>query len=120
MASFISLPSIFLPRYSGVRPTMRPAMKTDINANMRMPKRPAPTPPKTTSPSSMLTSGTMPPIGLKLSCIELTAPHDVPVVTVAKSAELATPKRVSLPSMLPCPWSTENADMAALGRDSEA
>ena len=28
MASFISRASIFLPRYSGVRPTIRPAMKT--------------------------------------------------------------------------------------------
>ena len=28
IASFISRPSIFLPRYSGVRPTISPAMKT--------------------------------------------------------------------------------------------
>ncbi len=49
----------------------------------------------------MFVSGTRPPIGVKLSCIELTAPHDVSVVTVANSAELATPKRTSLPSMLP-------------------
>ena len=28
MASFISRPSTFFPRYSGVRPTIRPAMKT--------------------------------------------------------------------------------------------
>ena len=35
------------------------------------------------------------------SCIELTAPHDVSVVTVAKSAEAETPKRHSFPSMLP-------------------
>ena len=28
MASFISRPSTFLPRYSGVRPTIRPARKT--------------------------------------------------------------------------------------------
>ena len=101
MASFISRDSIFLPRYSGVRPTISPAMKTDMRTNIRIPKSPAPTPPNTTSPSSMLTSGTMPPKGLKLSCIELTAPHDVPVVTVANKAELATPKRVSLPSRLP-------------------
>ena len=49
----------------------------------------------------MLTSGTSPPSGVKLSCIELTAPHEASVVTVAKSAELAMPKRTSLPSMLP-------------------
>ena len=29
-ASFISVGPIFLPRYSGVRPTMRPAMKTEM------------------------------------------------------------------------------------------
>ena len=29
IASFTSRASIFLPRYSGVRPTIRPAMKTD-------------------------------------------------------------------------------------------
>ncbi len=34
----------------------------------------------------------------------LTAPVDVAVVTVANSAELTTPKRVSLPSMLPPDW----------------
>ena len=58
-------------------------------------------PPKTTSPSWMLASGTRPPSGVKLSCIALTAPHEASVVTVAYSAEAATPKRASLPSMLP-------------------
>ena len=62
---------------------------------------PAPTPPKITSPSMMLTSGTMPPSGVNESCILLTAPQLASVVTVAKSAELAMPKRASLPSMLP-------------------
>src|SRR6185369_16190745 len=64
-----------------------------------MPYIPAPTPPKITSLSMMLASGTIPPMGVKLSCIELTAPHDASVVTVAKSALLAMPKRTSLPSM---------------------
>jgi hypothetical protein len=36
-AIFISKASIFLPRYSGVRPTMRPAMNTAMIANMSMP-----------------------------------------------------------------------------------
>ena len=49
----------------------------------------------------MLTIGTRPPSGVKLSCMELTAPQEAWVVTVAKSAEAATPKRVSLPSRLP-------------------
>ena len=34
---FISYASIFLPRYSGVRPTMSPATKTAMIANMSMP-----------------------------------------------------------------------------------
>ena len=33
--------------------------------------------------------------------MEFTAPHEVPVVIVAKSAEAPMPKRASLPSMLP-------------------
>ena len=33
-----------------------------------------------TSPSRMLTSGTIPPSGVKLSCMELTAPHEASVV----------------------------------------
>ena len=66
-----------------------------------MPYRPAPTPPNTISPSWMLNNGTKPPIGVKESCMELTAPQEASVVTVAKSAELAMPKRVSLPSMFP-------------------
>ena len=49
----------------------------------------------------MLTSGTRPPSGMKLSCMALTAPQEAAVVTTAKSAESAGPKRTSLPSMLP-------------------
>ena len=49
----------------------------------------------------MLNSGTRPPIGVKLSCMLLTAPQLASVVNVANRAELAIPKRVSLPSMLP-------------------
>ena len=36
-ANFISRPPSFLPRYSGVRPTIRPATKTAMIARMRMP-----------------------------------------------------------------------------------
>ena len=52
-----------------------------------MPYRPAPTPPKTISPSCMLISGTMPASGMKLSCKALTAPQEVAVVTTAQSTE---------------------------------
>ena len=34
---FTSYDSIFLPRYSGVRPTIKPAIKTDITTKMSMP-----------------------------------------------------------------------------------
>ena len=36
----------------------------------------------------------------------MTAPVDVPVVEAAKSADVAAPKRTSLPSMLTAPAST--------------
>ncbi len=49
----------------------------------------------------MLISGIMPPSGMKLSCMALTAPHEAAVVITANSAERAMPKRTSLPSMLP-------------------
>ena len=73
-------------------------MKTERITNTSMPYIPAPTPPKITSLSMRLIIGTMPPSGVKESCIELTAPQLVSVVTVAKSAEFATPNRTSLPS----------------------
>ena len=69
IAIFISKASTFLPRYSGVRPTIRPAMNTARIAPMTsIPYRPAPIPPGVISPSSMLNSGTRPAIGWKLSC----------------------------------------------------
>src|SRR5262249_40284314 len=37
IAIFTSLDSIFLPMYSGVRPTIRPAMKTATTAYSKMP-----------------------------------------------------------------------------------
>ena len=61
IAILISYASTFLPRYSGVRPTIRPAMKTARMAPMTsMPYMPAPMPPGVISPSSMLNSGTRP------------------------------------------------------------
>ena len=45
--------------------------------------------------------GIRPPSGVKESCIELTLPLEAAVVALAQMAELAMPKRVSLPSMLP-------------------
>ena len=84
-----------------MRPTMSPAMNTERMAMISRPFRPTPTPPGLTSPSIMWLSGTAPPIGVKLSCIELTDPFDVPVVEAAQRPEAAGPNRTSLPSMFP-------------------
>src|ERR1035441_8783997 len=64
--------------------------------------------------------GMRPPSGVNESCIEFTAPQEVVVVTAANNAELTTPKRVSLPSMLPpdcvadAVWSTPSLASAGL------
>ena len=63
-ASFTSLDWIFLPRYSGVRPTIRPPMNTVTMANSKMVYRPLPTPPGETSPSIIPVSTANPPIGV--------------------------------------------------------
>ena len=68
MAILTSFASIFLPTYSGVRPTIRPATKIAMMTNSSMPYRPAPTPPTMISPSCMLISGIMPPSAVKESC----------------------------------------------------
>ncbi len=97
----ISVRPIVLPSSSGVRPTISPAMNTARTTYTSMLYIPVPTPPGETSPSIMFDSGTAPPRALKLSCIELTAPVDVPVVAPAKIEDQAMPKRCSLPSMHP-------------------
>ena len=66
-----------------------------------MPYMPEPTPPYTTSPSSISHIGIMPPSGVNESCMAFTAPVEVAVVEVAHRAELAIPNRTSLPSILP-------------------
>src|SRR5271156_4957641 len=76
-------------------------MKTESMTNTSMPYMPAPTPPKITSLSMRLIMGTIPPSGVNESCMEFTAPQLVSVVTVANSAEFATPNRTSFPSRLP-------------------
>ena len=106
--SFISGAWIFLPRYSGVRPTISPAMKTANNAMISMPPRPTPTPPGDTSPSIMWSIGESPPRGVYESCMLFTAPVDVPVVAAANKPLAAGPKRISLPSMLPPDCATDS------------
>ena len=72
-------------------------------ANISMPYRPEPTPPKITSPVCMLAIGTRPPMPVSDSMAPLTAPHEATVVITVNSAVEARPKRCSLPSMLK-PW----------------
>ena len=78
MAIFISKDSTFLPRYSGVRPTIKPGDEHRRAPNTSIPYSPAPTPPGVISPSRMWNIGTSPLIGCRLSCMALTAPVLVP------------------------------------------
>src|SRR5262245_42696661 len=98
-ANFISLAPIFLPRYSGVRPTISPATKTVSTARTRMPYRPEPVPPGATSPSIMLNIVMPPPSAVYESWNESTDPVLVSVVDEANVAELNTPNRDSVPSV---------------------
>ena len=101
----ISRAVIFLRRYSGVRPTIRPATNTVMIARTNMPYRPEPTPPGATSPRPMLNMSRPPPTPVYEEWNELTAPVEVPVVETAKRAEAHSPKRVSLPSIAaPAAW----------------
>ena len=61
---------------------------------------PTPSPPKTAF-NIINTIGTMPPSGVRLSCILLTVPVVKAVVMVVNKADKPIPKRVSLPSILP-------------------
>src|SRR5262249_8794433 len=120
-AYFISVGLIFLPMYSGVRPTIRPPMNTVMTARMRMPYRPAPTPPGTTSPIIMLNSATPPPNGVYESWNEFTAPVEVTVVDAANSDDPGMPKTTFLPSIAapaacaatPDPWCSKKLTSAA-------
>src|SRR6266704_5595836 len=84
-AYFISAGRIFLPMYSGVRPTISPATNTVTMARIRMPYSPAPTPPGATSPSAMSNSAMPPPNGGNESWKEFTDPVEVTVVDDANS-----------------------------------
>src|SRR5215472_7670089 len=101
-AYFISVGLIFLPMYSGVRPTIRPPTKTVTMASTRMPYIPAPTPPGAISPSAMSNSATPPPNGVSESWKQFTAPVDVTVVDAANIEQAGRPNLVSTPSNAPC------------------
>ena len=101
-AYFISMGRIFLPMYSGVRPTIRPATNTVTMARIKMPYMPAPMPPGATSPSAMSNSVMAPPNGVSESWKQFTAPVDVVVVEAANNEQPGVPNLVSTPSMAPC------------------
>ena len=98
-AYFISVGRIFLPMYSGVRPTISPATNTVTMARTRMPYMPAPIPPGATSPSAMSNSAMPPPNGVSESWKQLTEPVDVTVVDAANTEQPGVPVRTSTPSI---------------------
>src|SRR5215467_4843295 len=98
-AYFISVGRIFLPRYSGVRPTISPATNTVTTARMRMPYMPAPMPPGAISPSAMLKIVIPPPNGVSESWKQFTEPVEVSVVDAANTEQAGVPNLVSTPSM---------------------
>ena len=91
--------SSFLPRYSGVRPIISPAMNTVISTWNNMQYMPQPMPPKSISPIRMFHIGIRPASGIQLSCIELTEPLSIAVQETPHSTLFITPMRCSLPSM---------------------
>src|SRR5215470_13840245 len=101
-AYFISVGRIFLPMYSGVRPTISPATNTVTMARIKMPYMPAPMPPGTISPSAMSNSAIPPPNGVSESWKQLTAPVEVTVVEAANTEQPGVPNLVSTPSYAPC------------------
>src|SRR5579862_7793506 len=101
-AYFISAGRIFLPMYSGVRPTISPATNTVTMASTRMPYMPAPIPPGAISPSAMSNSAIPPPNGVSESWKQFTAPVEVTVVDDANSEQPGGPNLVSTPSYAPC------------------
>ena len=117
IASFTSFDSTFLPRYSGVRPTISPARKTATMTYTSMFSNPAPIPLKTTL-SIIIAIGTSPAIGLRLSCMLLTEPLDVAVVIAAQVAEATGPNRTSVPSMFGPAATFLSPSVAALGSTS--
>ena len=97
-AYFISMGRIFLPMYSGVRPTISPATNTVTMARTRMPYMPAPMPPGAISPSAMSNRVMPPPNGVSESWKQFTAPVEVSVVDAAKTEQAGVPNRTSVPS----------------------
>ena len=101
-AYFISVGRIFLPMYSGVRPTISPATNTVTMARIKMPYIPAPIPPGAISPRAMSSRAMPPPNGVRESWKQFTAPVEVTVVDAANNEHPGGPNLVSTPSYAPC------------------
>src|SRR5450755_826183 len=102
-ASLTSRAPSFLPRYSGVRPTISPAMNTASTTSSSIPNRPEPGPPKITSPVMMFDIATALPSPVNASTPLFTAPSPLAVPAATNSADPAVPKRCSLSCRLaPC------------------
>src|ERR1700739_3039769 len=99
LTSFVSRGPSRLPRYSGVRPIIRPPRNTASRAMITRPYSPLPAPPGLTSPSIMFAIRTPPPRLVKLSYDELAAPSAVAVAAWPKRALPGTPNRTSVPSV---------------------
>src|SRR5215467_10418935 len=101
-AYFISVGLIFLPMYSGVRPTISPATNTVTMASTRMPYIPAPMPPGAISPNAMSNRAMPPPNAVSESWKQFTDPVEVTVVDAANTEQPMGPNLVSTPSVAPC------------------
>ena len=87
MASCISRASIFLPRYSGVRPTMSPAMNTARSDEYEHPVQAGPDPAEDDLAELDVDQGNEPAERREGVVVEVAAPQEASVVTVANRAE---------------------------------
>jgi len=90
-----------LPEIFRRAPTISPARNTVRITKTSIPYRPAPVPPKTTSPNCMLASGISPPSGVKESCIAFTAPQEASGGHGGEQSGAEDPETGLLPSMFP-------------------
>ena len=98
--NFISFPSIFFLKNSGVLPTISPHINTPSIAYNNKLIKPTPFPPKIQL-SIIFHIGTAPPIGVSESCILFTDPVVNDVVITENNDESNIPFLTSLPSIFP-------------------
>src|SRR2546422_7726181 len=96
ITSLTSLGVIFIPKYSGVRPDMRPTMKTVRTMNMTMYITPTPFPPGAAWISIPLKADSM-TSGFSPDRDALREPVVTAVVTTVQNTEKKPPNRTSIP-----------------------